>query len=274
MKATIIEIYKDHCIAVTRDGRFLKERIPAGAHEIGDEIVISQSVLQKTEERSRVFQIISRTAIGFAVLAVIVFGSYFGIQYLRTDTPSAELAMAPEEGQEIRSVSVEDTALFPEEEGDSGGEAADTAAADEITGAEAAIEEAIEFEESVEAVETAFKSIEEVFSGTFSLEQLETEVMVENAAIFVSYRVDEMPVQEDVPSEEDRIKELTIKFKNMTENSLFDGNADILMLHSDMTVSEIKKILFENLDYNQLNTRKIPFSEETDFKLIVFGIFK
>jgi hypothetical protein len=41
-----------------------------------------------------------------------------------------------------------------------------------------------------------------------------------------------------------------------------------------MTVSEIEKILLENLNYNQQNTKKIPFSEETNFQLVVFGIFK
>ena len=125
-----------------------------------------------------------------------------------------------------------------------------------------------------EAVETAFKALEELFSGTYSLEQMDNEIMIENEAIFVSYKVDEMQDQEEISSEEEKLKELTLKFKNMTENTLFEGNADILLLHSDMTVSEIEKILFENLNYNQQNTKKIPFNEETNFQLVVFGIFR
>jgi hypothetical protein len=268
MKATIVEIHKDYCITITKDGQFLKEKIPAGMHEIGDEIIIVQPVIEKSGEQPRIFQIVSRTAIGFAALAVIVIGSYFGVQYFRTDTPSTELAMVPEEkAQEVRSTVTDDS--FFEAEGGSGVE---TAIADEATGEESISEEVMAAEED-EVVETALKALQELFSGTFSLEQMDTEIMIESDAMFVSYRVDEMKDQ-DILSEEEKLKELTLKFKNMKEDSLFDGNADILMLHSDMTVSEIEKILLENLNYNQQNTKKIPFSEETNFQLVVFGIFK
>ncbi len=274
MKAIILEIYKDYCIAITRDGQFLKERIPAGVHEIGDEIIISQLVAEKTEDRPRIFQIISRTAIGFAALAVIVTGSYFGVQYIRTGAQSTELAVAPgQETQEIRSAAAEDSAVMLESEGEAvEAEEKGDQIADEAAGGEAIAEEAMAAE--AEAVETAFKALEELFSGTYSLEQMDNEVMIEDDAIFVSYKVDELQQQEDVLSEEEKLKELTLKFKNMTENTLFEGNADILLLHSDMTVSEIEKILFENLNYNQQDTKKIPFTEETNFQLIVFGVFR
>jgi hypothetical protein len=275
MKAIIVEVYRDYCIAISEDGQFLKEKIPAGIHEIGDEIVISQPVAVKAGERTRIFQIVSRAAIGFAAVAVIIIGSYFGVQYIRTGTTSSELAMAPEEkDQEVRSAAAEDTVGSFEGEGESVEITVETVMADEAAGEEPATEEAMALEESADVVETTLKSLEELFSGTFSLEQLDKEIMIENEAMFVSYRVDKMKDQEEALSGEERIKELTLKFKNMTESTLFDGNADIMLLHSDMTVSEIEKILFENMDYNQQNTKKIPFYEETNFRLIVFGVFK
>ena len=42
MKAVIMEIHKDYCIVMTKDGQFLKQNIPAGVFEIGDEIAVSK----------------------------------------------------------------------------------------------------------------------------------------------------------------------------------------------------------------------------------------
>ena len=183
MKATIVEVYKDYCIAITEDGQFLKEKTPAGIYEIGDEIVIAQPVVEKAGERTRVFQIVSRTAIGFAAVAVIIIGSYFGVQYIRTGTTSTDLAMAPEEkAQMVRSAAAEDTGESFEGEGEAGEITVETVMADEAAGEEPVTEEAMAFEADEEVEEAADEEVDEAADEEVEEATDEIEEAVEKSA--------------------------------------------------------------------------------------------
>lgn len=259
MKATVVEIHKNYCFVITRDGRFLKKKIPAGSFEIGDEIIIKEGAEEEAVKRIRVFQIASRAAIGFAAIVAVVFAAYFGIRYAGIDNSATELAMAPGQAvEETRSAVLEESAVLEKEAG-----------SEDVM----ASEETVAFAKPEEEQEASLALQDELFSGTFTLEKMDTDVMLENNVMFISYRVDE--VEEDIEIlDENELKELTLKFMNIKENTLFEGNADIMLMHSDKTISEIEKMVFEDLNYNQQNKKVIPFKDETDFRLIIFGIFK
>lgn len=71
MKAIVMEIHKDYCIAMTGDGRFIRHAITAGELEIGDEIIIEEAVFEAPGR-----DWIKTFAIAAAAILVIGFGSY------------------------------------------------------------------------------------------------------------------------------------------------------------------------------------------------------
>ena len=70
MRAVVIEIHKNYCIAVTPDGRFVKQHTEQGELEIGDEIMIEAGHTAPSREW------IKTLAIAFTAVLVIGFGSW------------------------------------------------------------------------------------------------------------------------------------------------------------------------------------------------------
>jgi|GEM_PF-1100018 len=71
MKAIVMEIHKDYCIVMTGDGRFIREAIPAGELEIGDEIIVEEETFAVPGR-----DWIKTFAIAAVAVLVIGFGSY------------------------------------------------------------------------------------------------------------------------------------------------------------------------------------------------------
>lgn len=267
MRATVLEIHKRYCIVVTTDGQFLKKRIPAAKIEIGDEVIIEKLADEKSKGHARIIfhtapRAVVKTAVGFATVIIIIIGAYFGIKYIGLTEPAAGIAMAEEAGQkqELNSGYQDPGESFIE--GTKTGEVIMSGKEKEAGGVPL-------------DGEATMRSIEELFSGTFSLEDAGDEIVIKNDLIFISYMINELKKKngEGIPDEE-KLRELTIKFKNIKKDSLLNGNADVMLLYSDKSISEIEKILFDSLNYEQQNTRKIPFSQETSFELMVFGVFR
>ncbi len=91
MRAVIMEIHKDYCIVMTKDGRFLKQEIPPGVFEIGDEITISEGYVYKPKTIKvgwfRSF------AVGAVVVAVVAVLAVFGVWYVKQYRPLRSNAM-------------------------------------------------------------------------------------------------------------------------------------------------------------------------------------
>jgi len=92
MKAVVMEIHKDYCIVMTEDGQFLRQEIPAGRLEIGDEIVI-----EKEYYYERRASWVKSFAIAASVVVVVAIGSVFGVRYLKQYYPAGDIAMVAEE---------------------------------------------------------------------------------------------------------------------------------------------------------------------------------
>jgi len=111
MRAVIIEIYKHHCIAVTPDGRFVKQPVEQGEHEIGDEIMIEAGHLAPGRDWIRALAIAAAAAI------VIGLGSWGIIGIFGRSGPASDGGMVAEARvmEEEKTVN-EETMVAAEEE--------------------------------------------------------------------------------------------------------------------------------------------------------------
>jgi len=116
MKAVVMEIHKDYCIVMTEDGQFLRQEIPAGRLEIGDEIVI---VKEYYYERRASW--VKSFAIAASVVVVVAVGSVFGVRYLKQYYPAGDIAMVAEEKAVAEEATREEVLMeeeaLPTEEG-------------------------------------------------------------------------------------------------------------------------------------------------------------
>lgn len=144
MKAVIMEICKDYCIVLTTDGQFLKQKIPAGVFEVGDEIKVSKEYVYNPRKIS--INWVKNIALAASVAVILIIGSIFSIWYMKYfsateerdfaaenivieepagDEAAAELYREPEEGtkeeslmsiaEEEKTITFEQTYSFDEQ---------------------------------------------------------------------------------------------------------------------------------------------------------------
>jgi hypothetical protein len=83
MKAVIIDIGKDYCIVLSRDGQFLKQRIPHGIFEIGDEITVSEEHAARPAILNMKMSHVRSLAAAASVIIIVAIGSIFGVWYMK-----------------------------------------------------------------------------------------------------------------------------------------------------------------------------------------------
>lgn len=109
MKAVVMEIYKDYCIVMTKDGQFLRNKISVGRLEIGDEIVIERHYSYEPK-----VSLVARFAIAAAVMVVLALGAVLGVRYISQYHATRGTAMVAEEVVEEKAIVEE---ALPVEEG-------------------------------------------------------------------------------------------------------------------------------------------------------------
>jgi hypothetical protein len=114
MRAVVIEIHKHYCIAVTPDGRFVKQSIEQGELEIGDEIMIEAGHVVPGRDwiKTLVIAAAAVVVIGFGSWGMFrVFGWYSPAGEARSEVADA-VQLAPEE--EVMEMAVEEEAVEEE----------------------------------------------------------------------------------------------------------------------------------------------------------------
>jgi len=233
MKAVIMEIYKDYCIVMTKDGQFLKQNIPAGVFEIGDEILVSREYSYKP----KTVKVSWLKGLSFASMAVAVVAvlSVFGVWYFKQYLPLRESAV----------LTANTTA-----------EAAPEAAEDEAAAGELREESAEESGLSMDAEKGETVS----FENTYSLIE-KVKVEDENVADILSFSYEII----------DGVS-LQVEFRNISSALVFSGNITLTTLFSDNSVSRTKTIPLENFEPAQVEKESIFLkAEETSLKLEVNG---
>ncbi len=206
MKATVMEIHKNYCIVMTKDGQFLKHKAAAGSVEIGDEIVISKA------PEVRLGRLYAR---GFAIAAavvVVVVGGVFSYRYLSKFYPVGgvrELAKAEVEDKEVYQAEAPAEVAVTQEVG----EEADMVAA--------------EFEES------AVDEINEAGGLMY-----EKDFVVEEGIEVEEFIIDDLSFKYET-FESDGEKQILISFKNTSGSLSFNGSADIILLSGDSILKEL-----------------------------------
>lgn len=185
MKAVVMEIYKDYCIVMTKDGQFLKQEIPAGVFEIGDEIMVSEGYVYKP----KVVKVgwMRSFAVGTMIVVMVAVVSIFGVWYLKQYRPSRDIALLTEDTtEETLTVQIEEEA--PQEEIEEESALSMNAEQEEkvIFDSTYSLEEEAQVEEDINGIIFSYEIIDNVnlrvklenksytpsFNGTFNLVML------------------------------------------------------------------------------------------------------
>ncbi len=230
MKAVVMEIHKDYCIVMTEDGQFLRQEIPAGRLEIGDEIVI-----EKEYYYERRASWVKSFAIAASVVVVVAIGSVFGVRYLKQYYPAGDIAMVAEEKAVAEEATREEVLMeeeaLPTEEGTE----------------EPAL--AIEAEQE----ETIIYKSEDIYSLK---EEGMIEKYIEEIMIKFSYKVIDST-------------SLLVSLENSSTYS-FSGNFNLVMLLSDGSVARTKTIFLEGFKPGDIYKKQFPLEAgEAEFRLEV-----
>lgn len=264
MKVIVLEVYKKYCILMTEDGQFLTKNIPAGLHEIGDEIIVDRFEEIDVFKSGRLFKIISRMAVGFAAVAVIITGSYFGVKFFRMQiSPEGAAMIAQTQVMEQSLESPEATFELKTEQAlqkEITEDAMTAGAAPEI------------LEESGDSSVEAFPAGNKLFEGGYSLENAGIDIPITLANINITYRVDE--AEQALFDFLDKERKLTFNFEGINEKTSFNGNADISLLNKDLTVTKSHTVIFDDFSFGQKKTEIIPLLDELSFKFIMYGFFE
>jgi len=307
MKALVAEIHKDHIIVITRDGRFVRQDVPAGVYEIGDEIVVDDAELSALRDKpvKKPFGMFARLAAGFAAIVILGGGSYLGIKYAGAGFASGPVMVASQEPRETIA-------------GSSGQEKTDEAyqtlqqsegqaLAAEAPASESGIAGSQSLESSTEASKSAQKSsasnqdsgqpdntqatqdsgaastsgtdneenislatLPVLFEETFKLEKNNIDVLTDCTDLFVTYRIEQLYSQDAGNGE---MLALTIKIKNL-QKSTFNGNIDIIFTdtgNNTLQTSEFEKVI---LGFNGAYEQQVPVAAGAEsFGITLYGSF-
>ena len=234
MKAVIIEIGKDYCIVMTGEGQFLKQRMPHGIFEIGDEIIVSEehafkpAMINVKMFRARSF------AVAASVIVILAVGSIFGVQYLR-NYYSREIT-----GED--KVAEEKLIIVPE------------------PSREAPVEEEMDGTEET-ALGMPLEGGEDIaFSNTYSFEEKEENEEDIKEIIRFSYKI-----VDDT--------QLKIQLRNISDALSFSGTFKLVVLYSDGKESKIEDILLDDFGPGRIKEYPTLFLKqgETQLRLEVTG---
>jgi len=233
MKAVIMEIHKDYCIVMTKDGQFLKQNIPVGVFEIGDEILVSREYSYEPKT-AKIGWLKGLSVASMAVVVVAVL-SIFGVWYFKQYLPlkNADLLTA-----------------------DTTAEAAPVAAEDEEAVGETREESAEGSSLSMEMDQGEAISFENTYSF---IEEVKLED--ENIADILSFSYESI----------DGVS-LQVEFRNISSALSFSGNITLTTLFSNNSVSRTKIISLESLEPARIKKDTIFLKTgETSLKLEVNG---
>jgi hypothetical protein len=240
VKAVIMEIHKDYCIVMTKDGRFLKRKIPAGVFEIGDEITVDLEMSFEpvaTPRRS----MIGRYLATAMVVLVIVVGAVLGERFIRQyyESKGIERVGFEEAAEEAVEEAAEEEAEEPQYEYEEASEAA---------------------EDEEEVLDEAEKEGNVVYRDIYFLDT-EDWAQEKIMGIMFSYRVESGAV-------------LQVQIENISNEPAFDGTFELFMLEADKSETRLINIPFRNFVPGDFFEDSFLLQEgEASFRLEVFEEF-
>ncbi len=275
--ASVVEIHKNYCIAVTCDGQFLKQEITAGTYEIGDSIIVTaEKENKRAAEKFDIYRIVYRVAAGFAIVAVVVFGAYFGIHILRSgdkpvtvvlqDSVLTETALDPTkektDGNEI-AAGQEDSVLLKQQPGQS--QLRQESVVDEDDG--------MLLEKMQEGGEPAQGSNEApiLYKGLHNISDTGELGLIDYEDIKIDYSIKESKTKSGASPFE---KSILFNFMHNKKDYFFNGNIDAVLNDANSSAIRTVRMLFENYEYGAKRTEEVALeNDEKSFTLVIYGSF-
>lgn len=233
-----MEIHKDYCIVMTKDGRFLKRKIPVGVFEIGDEIVIDQELAYYEPQKVARTSWVGRFIATASIAVVIIVGVVLGVRFVKRYSSSGEV-----------DFSSEYTVVGKEAEEEEAGEA--IIARDEEELAE---------EEEVIAAEEEEKEGTVVYTDIYFLNDNDWVEEKIRGIIFSYMAAGDTGIQ--------------IRIENISSTPDFSGKFILYMMKSDRSLTRVINIPFENFAPGDIYEDSFSLSEiEKSFRLEIFEYF-
>ncbi|MDD3819638.1 MAG: anti-sigma factor domain-containing protein [Actinomycetota bacterium] len=250
MKGVIIEIGKDYCIVLTKDGQFIRQKIPHGVFEIGDEIVVTQEDSYREPAMANIkMKRIRSFAMAVSVVLVLVVGSIFTVKYMSTRGDY------PAEATEEEEIPAEEKVIVLPR----GEEYEEAAAEKQQEKAEVAEEETEAADESALTMSLEEGAI--TFENMYFYSLGEQKVIEENIkeVILFSYKIIDSG-------------SLKIQIKNISDALTFDGTFKLTMLAADGSESRIEVISLDGFSPGRIKEHQMFIkSGEENLKVEVTG---
>lgn len=307
MKASVVEIHKNYCIVFTADGRFIRKDMPAGAYEIGDEIIVDITALSDGFEKplKKPFGIFAKLAAGFAAIVILGGGAFLGIKYAGFGFALSPVKVASEAAQAkiIDSTGKEDSegsqgaadqseqslaAEAPAAESNSAGAQSEASSADAAKSVQSSptsngVGQSNEAQPSQDGSAATSDTNNDggggpaltppsqvLFTGTFKLDKKNIDILIDYPDLNITYTVEQPYAQSSVPGE---IETFILKIKNL-QKSTFNGNIDIIFVDKDRSTLKESDRKMGNLGFDSVHTEFIEIAGNADsFKMTVYGSF-
>jgi hypothetical protein len=305
MKASVVEIYKDYCIVLTRDGRFIRQDVPAGAYEIGDEIIIEAAGLFTVKEKplKNPFGMFARLAAGFAVIVILGGGAYLGIKYAgpgfalnsvkvasqaaqaKTSTPAGqedtdEGYVTAQQGEQNLTAEAPDSvsgaagAQSSESSADASKSGQSLPSSNQDNGqsdkTQSSQDNGAAASDTNSGEGIALAPMPVLFEETMKLEKNNIDIPIDYTDLLITYKLGQKYGQDEGTGE---IGIFTIKIKNI-QKSTFTGNIDIIFIDKNSNTLQTSAFETGNLVFNDDFTQEIQVAANADsFIMTLYGSF-
>jgi hypothetical protein len=304
MKASVVEIHKDYCIVLTRDARFIRQVMPAGAYEIGDEIVIEAADLLTVREKplKKPFGMFARLAAGFAAIVILGGGAYLGIKYAGTGFAFSPVKVASQAAQaktvdpsvkentdgSYQTLEQSEQALAAEapasESGAAGSQSPESSADASKSGQSSSSSQDSGQPDETQPTQdsgaaTSGTNGEEslapppgqvLYEGTSKLEKNNIDVLIYYPDLLITYKFGQSYDQDEGIGETGIF---TLKIKNL-QKSTFTGNIDIIFTDKSGSTLQTSAIEIGILDFYDEYTKQIQVAGNADsFNVTLYGSF-
>ena len=253
MRAVVIEIHKNYCIAVTPDGRFVKQHMEQGELEIGDEIMIEAGHTAPSRDW------IKTLAIAFTAVLVIGFGSWGMFRVFGWYSP---VAGSMDEAAEIAFEEKEEAMTMAVEE-----EVAEEAAQ------EAPAEAAVEADEESEDFAFEMEQVEDIPTGPgrvdadfyLDLTRMGEPIEIIAGNLLFLYWV----------AESEEGLEVFFNIEELDPELAFTGYVELVILDAQATVSGSRSFDFEEFKRGERLSEVIIIDEDdVSMNILINGEFE
>ena len=198
-------------------------------------------------------RMIGRVAIGFAAVAVITTGAYFGIKFANVNSTAGTVSLAQATSQEKKITEVP--------ESDANGAVAESSQQE-------ASDVSVEILKAQPSEEMSQASM--LYEANYNIDKFNTDMLVEYPDLQIIYRVSREQLAAKSSNDE-----LTFNFTGVKDDYSFNGNVDAILNDENLIATRTFTVVFEDFTFGQKKYESLVLEDiEKSFKLIIYGYFE